>query len=307
MTEEVKYRNPIDALGYVNLHHAIALDTRISHGALRLYLLYHYHAQQKAMCWPSRGTLGDLLGVDKRTVQRWNAELVDAGYITREERIGESSITYIEPIYQNPGSLAVALDTLSKRNKGGVDKNVQGGVDNDVQRGWTQMSHKELTNEELTNEEILADVFEDDFEDVVEYVEEGDEFGDKDPKRKRRFPKTSLQVRMCNATGRRYLAPDEVTKISKIEKGMMSLSSGLTAKYPTEWVDMCVEWAQNKNLKKGTVITMQGLLGFINNEKRKAQFLAEYQQKHGKVSPNPYEKPIEDDDKMRKAAEEWRG
>lgn len=279
MTDEIRYRNPAKAVGYANLLHVCMMDPRISDGAYRTYHAYLYYAHQNGQCFPFRSTIAELRGVSERAITRHNRELEDAGYITRQRRMDDSSITYIEDIEQNSYLKELGKGVLdNRREKNGTSQVTE------LARGTGQkVSEEELTNEELTNEELLVDVFEDDFEEEVEYVEDGDEFGDKDPKRKQREPKTSLQIRMCNATGRRYLAPDEVTKISRIEKGMMSLTSGVIAKYPTEWVDMCIEWAQNKNLKKGTVVTLQGLLGFINKEVRKAQFLAQYQQKHGEV------------------------
>jgi hypothetical protein len=114
--EEVRFRNPVKALGFAQIPHVVTRDQRISDGAYRLYAIYLSYAMQKDACWPNQQTLADHLQVDVRTVRRYNQELVDAGYINRQRRLGAASITWIEDLETNPVCHEIALRILEGRN-----------------------------------------------------------------------------------------------------------------------------------------------------------------------------------------------
>jgi len=116
--ENIKWRNPVQACGWAGLYHAATLDPRITDGALRLYCLLLMHAQQKGVCWPGVAKLAFLLDKDPKTVKRRVANLVEHGYITRERRLGDSSITWIEDLTADPYLRTVALAELERRAKG---------------------------------------------------------------------------------------------------------------------------------------------------------------------------------------------
>lgn len=87
---EIVHESIIEKLGYMVIFHAATLDMRISHGAFRLYILYHYWAHQKGRAWPSLQTLSKHLGVSRPTIVAYNKELEDAGYIHRRSRKSDS-------------------------------------------------------------------------------------------------------------------------------------------------------------------------------------------------------------------------
>ena len=73
---EIRFRNPVKALGHAQVQHAITQDSRISDGAYRLYALYLMYAQQKSLCWPGRARIAQIRGASKQTVTSWNKELI---------------------------------------------------------------------------------------------------------------------------------------------------------------------------------------------------------------------------------------
>lgn len=99
---EIRFRNPVQSLGFAQIQHIITLDPEISDGAYRYYALLFYWAQQNDCCWPRQQTIAELWGRDARTIRRYNQELEDAGYITRQRRMRSSSITWIEDINEIP-------------------------------------------------------------------------------------------------------------------------------------------------------------------------------------------------------------
>lgn len=113
--EQITYRNPVKGAGWAQVYHAITLDDRISHGAYRLLMLYEMHAQQKDLCWPGRQRLAEMLKCSEVTISRYNGELEEAGYITRQRRLGTSSMTYIEDYEQIPYLRELAGAMLSRR------------------------------------------------------------------------------------------------------------------------------------------------------------------------------------------------
>lgn len=114
---QTQYRNPVKAAGHAQVYHMATLDDRISDGAYRLFSLYMMHAQQKDLCWPSRARLADMLKCSEQTISRYNRDLEEAGYITRQRRLGTSSITWIEDVEDIPYLRDLAQQHLSSRNK----------------------------------------------------------------------------------------------------------------------------------------------------------------------------------------------
>ncbi|MBA1395118.1 hypothetical protein EQ500_14800, partial [Lactobacillus sp. XV13L] len=56
----------------------------ISNGALKLYIDYGFRSKNKTGdSWPSVRTLARELGVDERTINNWNSELLDLQLIAR--------------------------------------------------------------------------------------------------------------------------------------------------------------------------------------------------------------------------------
>lgn len=112
---KVEHRNPATSLGFAIVHHVITRDMRISHGAYRLYAHYLEYAQQSGEAWPGRDTVAGVFGVDVATISRWNAELIDAGLITRQRRMSRTSMTYIEEVGSIAELVELALAVLSRR------------------------------------------------------------------------------------------------------------------------------------------------------------------------------------------------
>jgi hypothetical protein len=115
MKEAVQFRNPVKGVGFAQVFHAVAMDKRISDGALRTFLLYLKYAQQNESCWPSRKRLSEERGKDQATITRHTTELEAAGYITRVRRTGKTSLTYIEDIEQIPELNTMAQGILEER------------------------------------------------------------------------------------------------------------------------------------------------------------------------------------------------
>lgn len=95
-TEGLAFRNPVDALGFGLVHHILTLDQEISDGAYRLYALLLKYARDTAGCWPGRKRLAEDLGKSVPTVERRLAELVKRGLITRQQRLNQTAMTWIE-------------------------------------------------------------------------------------------------------------------------------------------------------------------------------------------------------------------
>lgn len=93
--EEMSYLSPLDL---ARLRHAATLDPELSDGAYCTYVLYLTYSQQSNMRhWPSREYMAKERNVNEATISRHNAELEKLGYITRQRRMGQSSITIVEP------------------------------------------------------------------------------------------------------------------------------------------------------------------------------------------------------------------
>lgn len=74
-------------------------DPSMSAGAIRLFaMLDDYADRDSGVCWPSIETLMEGMGVARKTIKRALTELIEAGWIEREERFNgkrQSSNRYI--------------------------------------------------------------------------------------------------------------------------------------------------------------------------------------------------------------------
>lgn len=121
------------------------------------------------------------------------------------------------------------------------------------------------------------------------YVKAGDEFEDEAQKRKRRIPKwkkpkDDLAKRALKACGRKHYADrKERSRWLAITKSMLPLDAG-PSKYPLEWVEHCIEWPEKENRKYrskgkyGVKIKFPSLLGYIENEAKKIDFISDLEE-----------------------------
>ena len=142
--EQAQYRNPVKAVGHAQLYHAATLDPRISDGAYRLFSLYLMYAQQKDLCWPASATLADMFDCTSVTISRRNKELEDAGYITRQRRIGQTSITWIEDVEDIPFLQDLARKHLAARH----NKNDTTNISKMIGQSYQKCYHEEEQLEE---------------------------------------------------------------------------------------------------------------------------------------------------------------
>ena len=71
------------------------------------------------------------------------------------------------------------------------------------------------------------------------------------------------------------------TKLIVIERSMMSMlaTRGKLPEMPTEWVDFCIDWCEKKR-EHDEMISVKGLVSFIENTQRKEQWIARWQLEH---------------------------
>jgi len=111
----VEFRNPISELGWAKIEHVVTLDLELSDGAYRTYAILHYYWQRKNAAWVGSDTLATVRGKSEQTISNHLKELVDAGLIGRQRRMGRTSMTYLEDL---PDRYAeAAKNILSKRKK----------------------------------------------------------------------------------------------------------------------------------------------------------------------------------------------
>ena len=117
-TEQIiMYRDPIEALGFAKVSHVLTHFNELSDGAFRLYCLLLKYAQQSEQCWPGEERLAEDLGTSRPTIARRFAELAELRLITRERRVGTSSITWIEPLETCENLLPVVSKMIQRRIK----------------------------------------------------------------------------------------------------------------------------------------------------------------------------------------------
>jgi hypothetical protein len=96
--EGLAFRNPVKRQGWAQVYHVLTLDTDLSDGAFRLYVLLLRYARQDNGCWPGRDRLAHDLGKSTRTVDYRLEELVRRGLVTREQRQNQTAMTWIEDV-----------------------------------------------------------------------------------------------------------------------------------------------------------------------------------------------------------------
>ena len=161
---QIEHECAIDKLGYMVVFHAVTLDQRLSHGAFRLYILYHYWSLQKGRAWPSLVTIAKHLGVSKSSVVAYNKELESAGYIYRRARKSDdghrlSSLVTIRSLKGNEHLSKLAATIFIKER--GLELVEGGGQPTDhhgqqAERGGQPVGQEELTIEEVNTEEGAA-------------------------------------------------------------------------------------------------------------------------------------------------------
>jgi len=83
---------------------------------------------------------------------------------------------------------------------------------------------------------------------------------------------------IMNAVGRKYYkSQEERREVRNITKTMMSLKTGITVEYPSEWVRECCLIAERMRNNR-QMIQLKGLLTLINNTERKKEFLEHWQE-----------------------------
>jgi hypothetical protein len=121
-----------------------------------------------------------------------------------------------------------------------------------------------------------------------EYVDPDDPFGDvpKKGRPKWQIPKNPNAIRILEAVGRKYyLNRDEQAQVNDIAKAMLPLQKGIESKYPTEWVENCLDWVRKKR-SKGETVMLKGLLSLIRNQDRYVDWLAGWKRKNGPTMSN---------------------
>lgn len=287
---EFRDRSSVEELGFSIQYHVCVIDPEISDGALRTYLVYLMHAHQKEHCWPLTSTVADIRDVDARTIKRHNDELENHGYITRQRRYGRASITYIENITKNKrlNELASLLlenrerkknDSLSK----GTKMSPSNGTKMSPSSGQKCPAEEVIIEEEPIKRISKADIFDvDDTKEEPVYVDTGDEFGDKEKAHKWEQPTNNRVLRDAfSATNKKKFLKEERSRWLAIEKAMMPLDKKGKVKYPTQWVEDCIQWADHGNRvyraktgSYGIKIAFPALLSLIENEERKRNWIA---------------------------------
>lgn len=112
---QVEFRDPIKELGFARIEHVITLDAELSDGAYRTYALLHYYWQRKDAAWVGSDTLASVRNLTEATISNHLKELKEAGLISRQRRMGKSSMTYLEDLPERYAEAAKLI--LSKRKK----------------------------------------------------------------------------------------------------------------------------------------------------------------------------------------------
>jgi len=75
-------KSPIPGSAYKQL----VLDTRIAHGAFRLWHLLRDYAGKKMKCWPGQRRLSKDLGSNYESIAKWRDSLIEHGWLRIEKR-----------------------------------------------------------------------------------------------------------------------------------------------------------------------------------------------------------------------------
>ena len=113
--EEFVFENPVEAVGFAQLRHIVMLDRKLSDGAYRTFATYIKYAQQNPTCWPGIETIARDRGKSAATISRHNQELESLGYIRRQRRMGNTTLTIIRDLNQVPRLQELAIHELQER------------------------------------------------------------------------------------------------------------------------------------------------------------------------------------------------
>jgi hypothetical protein len=233
--EQVRFRNPIDAVGFAQIYSVMAVDPMLSDGAVRTFMLYQQFAQGKAHHWYSREKLARIRGVSPWTISQHNMQLQQAGYIEREERFGQTSITWLLDIHQNERLAQLAADMLELRDGPNEEE-----TDRTAVRSWenptpnvvkTQHSMLGKPNAEVDSTEvdstketqILSGLPPaDDEPERVQLDDDGNEVRPKGARarEKSEIPDTVAEQELLAVCGRRYYQKGEKRKTKQILKAL---------------------------------------------------------------------------------------
>lgn len=125
----------------IEITRAVWEDANFSQTALLVLLALADHANDDGVCWPSVARLATRVRTSERHVQRILGNLEQAGWLTRDERPGRSTVFRVTPPTPDPHvtpDLGVTPDTQ-----------VGGGVTPRSERGDTQVTqnHQRTTTE----------------------------------------------------------------------------------------------------------------------------------------------------------------
>jgi hypothetical protein len=126
------------------------------------------------------------------------------------------------------------------------------------------------------------------------YVDEGNEFGDSDPKKppKNRTPTTDWQRELLAVFGMKYFKDkNQKSRVRMIEKQMApyALNPSRPPIFPTEYVKELIEWARKK--RRTQLLPLDSLISAICNDARRDQWIANRVQDAYEArtkSPEPY-------------------
>lgn len=152
MTEQIGYRRTIDQIGFARVCHLITLDTELSDGAVRLYMLLLKYAQDKSACWPGVERLARELNKSQRTIKRYLAALEKRGLITREQRgRGQTAKTWIEDLEAVYGQAVPSMALHPVDNSSSDTDGTASSDKNGTAQAVTNLSPKEEQEEEQTD------------------------------------------------------------------------------------------------------------------------------------------------------------
>jgi len=113
-------------------------------------------------------------------------------------------------------------------------------------------------------------------------------------------PETDFQIRIMRIFNRKWFAKGEKSNLVKIEKAMMSLTTGIVSVYPEEWVNNCIQYYM-KLRREGQRPKLEGLIKYINNPDKKENFISNWQREH---KTRLYD--LSDDDNLNQGLENYK-
>jgi hypothetical protein len=126
-TSALRYRNPVDARGFVILSGAVLVDRELSDGAKVTYLLLLDYARQDNTCWPGQATLAAERGLKERAIRNHLTELEGRGLISVEQRgLRKTNIYWLENVQEVYGQNKQGR-TFDRQKKAGQERQKNAG------------------------------------------------------------------------------------------------------------------------------------------------------------------------------------